>query len=284
MNRLNIQERAKILGCLVEGNSIRATARMTGADKKTVLRLLAEFGAACRKLHDEKVCNVKSLRVQCDEIWAFCHAKEKNVPADCKGVLGFGDVWTWTALCSDSKLIISYHVGFRDAQDALHLTDDLQKRLANRVQLTTDGHKAYMVAVEESFGGDVDYAMLIKLYGAPQGEGNERRYSPSECTGARKERMIGNPDRKHISTSHVERMNLNIRMGVRRFTRLTNAFSKKIENHIHALSLYFAYYNFGRVHQTLRVTPAMEAGLTDHIWSLEELAALAEPVEKRVLV
>ena len=284
MNRLNIQERAKILGCLVEGNSIRATARMTGADEKTVLRLLAEFGTACHRLHDEKVRNVKSLRVQCDEIWAFCHAKEKNVPADCKGVLGFGDVWTWTALCSDSKLIISYHVGFRDTQDALNLTDDLRKRLANRVQLTTDGHRAYLVAVEESFGGDVDYAMLVKLYGAPQGEGNERRYSPSECTGARKTRISGDPDHKHISTSHVERMNLNIRMGVRRFTRLTNAISTKIENHTHALSLYFAYYNFGRVHQTSRVTPAMEAGLTDHIWSLEELAALAEPAEKAALV
>ena len=284
MNRLSIKERAKILGCLVEGNSIRATARMTGADKKTVLRLLGEFGTASRKLHDELVRNVKSVRVQCDEIWAFCHAKEKNVPADCKGILGFGDVWTWTAFCSDTKLIISYHVGFRDAQDALHLTDDLQKRLANRVQLTTDGHKAYLVAVEESFGGDIDYAMLVKLYGAPQGSGNERRYSPAECTGSRKKRIIGDPERKYVSTSHVERMNLNIRMGVRRFTRLTNAFSKKIENHVHALSLYFAYYNFGRVHQTLRVTPAMQAGLTDHVWTLEELAALAEPVEKPALV
>ena len=284
MNRLSIQERANILGCLVEGNSIRATSRLTGADKKTVLRLLAQFGEACKRLHDERVRNVKSVRVQCDEIWAFCYAKEKNVPPDCKGVLGFGDVWTWTAFCSDSKLIISYHTGLRDAVDALHLTDDLRSRLANRVQLTTDGHKAYLVAVEESFGSDIDYAMLVKLYGAPQGEGNERRYSPSECTGARKERITGNPGRKHISTSHVERMNLNIRMGVRRFTRLTNAFSKKIENHIHALSIYFAYYNFGRVHQTLRVTPAMEAGLTDHIWTLEELAALAEPVEKLVRV
>ena len=158
MNRLCIQERAKVLGCLVEGNSMRATARITGVDKKTVVRLLAEFGAACHKLHDERVRNVKSVRVQCDEIWAFCYSKEKNVPADCKGVLGFGDVWTWTALCADSKLIISYHVGFRDAQDALHLTDDLQKRLASRVQLTTDGHKAYLVAVEESFGNDIDYA------------------------------------------------------------------------------------------------------------------------------
>lgn len=248
------------------------------------MRLLAEFGAACHKLHDERVRNVKSARVQCDEIWAFCYSKEKNVPDDCKGVLGFGDVWTWTALCADSKLIISYHVGFRDAQDALHLTDDLQKRLANRVQLTTDGHKAYLVAVEESFGGDVDYAQLVKLYGAPKGQGDERRYSPSECTGARKQRVTGDPDRKHISTSHVERMNLNIRMGIRRFTRLTNAFSKKIENHIHALSIYFAYYNFGRVHQTLRVTPAMQAGLTDHIWTLEELAALAEPAERPALV
>ncbi len=284
MNRLSIQERAKILGCLVEGNSLRATSRLTGKDKKTITRMLEEYGAACHKLHDERVRNVKSTRVQCDEIWAFVGMKQKNVPEDCKGTLGLGDVWTWTALCSDSKLIISYHVGFRDAQDALHLTDDLQKRLANRVQLTTDGHKAYLVAVEESFGADVDFAQLVKLYGAPQGQGDERRYSPSECTGARKQRITGDPDKKHISTSHVERMNLNIRMGVRRFTRLTNAFSKKIENHIHALSLYFAYYNFCRVHQSLRVTPAMEAGLTDHVWTIEELASLAESAKEPALV
>ena len=284
MNRLNIEQRAKILGCLVEGNSIRSTSRLTGADKKTVLRLLAEFGASCRKLHDERVRNVKSSRVQCDEVWSYCYAKEKNVLQDCKGVLGFGDVWTWTALCSTSKLIISYHIGLRDAEDALHLTDDLRSRLANRVQLTTDGHKAYLSAVEESFGADVDYAQLVKLYGAPKGEGNERRYSPADCTGTQKRRVTGNPNKRHVSTSHVERMNLNIRMGVRRFTRLTNAFSKKIENHIHALSIYFAYYNFCRIHQTLRVTPAMQAGLTDHVWTLEEIVALSEPIGSKTLI
>lgn len=192
-------------------------------------------------------------------------------------------MWTWTALFADSKPIISYHVGFRDAQDSLNQTDDSRKRLANRVQLTTDGHKAYLVAVEESFGGYVDYAQLAKLYVA-KGTGDERRYSPSECTGARKQRVTGDPDRKHISTSHAEGMNLNIRMGVRRFARLTNVFSKKIENHIHALAINFAYYNFGRVHQTLRVTPAMQAGLTDHIWTMEELAAHAELAKKPELV
>jgi IS1 family transposase len=283
MNRLSIQERAKIVACLVEGNSIRSTSRLTGADKKTVLRLIAQIGAGCKRLHDERVRNVKSALVQCDEIWQFCYAKEKNVPADCKGVLGFGDVWTWTALCSKSKLIISYHTGLRDAVDALHLTDDLRSRLAHRVQLTTDGHKAYLVAVEESFGADIDYAMLIKLYGTPEGQGNERRYSPAECIGSEKRVITGKPDTWRISTSHVERMNLNIRMGVRRFTRLTNAFSKKIENHMHALSLYFAYYNFCRIHQTLRVTPAMEAGLTDHVWTLEELVSLSEPISKTLM-
>jgi IS1 family transposase len=283
MNRLNIQERAKILGCMVEGNSIRATSRLTGADKKTVLRLLAEFGEACQQLHNNKVRNVTSQRVQCDEIWSFCYAKEKNVPADYKGVFGYGDVWTWTGLCADTKLILSYHVGMHDAPDALRFMDDLKSRLANRVQLTTDGYGAYLVAVGEAFGADVDYAMLVKIYGEPKGQGNERRYSAGECCGTRKRRITGDPARKDISTSYVERMNLNMRMGCRRFTRLTNAFSKKVENHVHALAIYFAYYNFCRVHQTLRVTPAMEAGLTDHVWSLEELAQLAEPAVSRLV-
>lgn len=276
MNRLSIQERAKIVACLVEGNSIRSTARLLDVDKKTVLRLITNIGGACKQLHDERVRNVKSERVQCDEIWQFCYAKEKNVPADCKGVLGFGDVWTWTGLCPVTKLIISYHTGLRDATDALYLMDDLRGRLANRVQLTTDGHRAYLSAVEDTFGAEIDYAMLIKLYGSPKGEGNERRYSPAECIGAEKRRVQGAPNPKYVSTSHVERMNLNMRMGMRRFTRLTNAFSKKIENHMHSISLYFAYYNFCRIHQTLRVTPAMAAGLSDHVWTLEQLVARAE--------
>jgi IS1 family transposase len=209
--------------------------------------------------------------------------KKRNVPADCKGVFGFGDVWTWTALCADSKLIVSYHVGMRDAQDAMHLMDDLRGRLAHRVQLTTDGRSAYVVPVNEAFGADVDYAMLIKIYGEASGKGNERRYSAGECCGTMKRKIIGNPAMKDVSTSYVERMNLNMRMGMRRFTRLTNAFSKKVENHIHALAVYFAYYNFCRIHQTLRVTPAMEAGLTDHVWTLEELAQLAEPASSRLI-
>ncbi|MGC2519704.1 MAG: IS1 family transposase [Burkholderiales bacterium] len=280
MNRLNIEQRAKILGCMVEGNSVRSTSRITGADKKTVLRLLAEFGEACKKFHDEKVRNVKSLRVQCDEIWSFVYAKEKNVPEQCKGQFGFGDVWTWTALDADSKLILSYRVDRRDEVAAHAFIDDLRGRLANRVQLTADGHHAYLVAVNDVFGADVDFAQLVKLYSIPKTKEDQRRYSPGECCGIRKRKIIGQPAKKDISTSYVERMNLNIRMGSRRFTRLTNAFSKKVENHIHAMAVYFAYYNFCRVHQSLRVTPAMEAGLTDHVWTLEELAALAGPVKK----
>ncbi len=283
MNRLSIEQRAKILGCMVEGNSVRATSRLTGADKKTVLRLLSEFGTACQKFHDATVRGVKSKRVQCDEIWSFVYAKERNVPARCKGVFGFGDVYTWTALCADTKLMLAYRVDRRDEQAAYAFMQDLQGRLANRVQLTTDGNFAYMTAVEDNFGADIDYAMLIKIYGEPQGKSAERRYSPAECCGTRKRRMIGNPARKDISTSYVERMNLNMRMGMRRFTRLTNAFSKKVENHVNALAIYFMYYNFGRIHQTLRVTPAMEAGLTDHVWTLEELAALAEPASSHLI-
>lgn len=273
----------RILGCMVEGNSVRATSRLTGADKKTVLRLLAEFGAACKEFHDENVRNVQSRRVQCDEIWSFCYAKQKNVPEDCNGVFGYGDVWTWTALCADSKLIISYNVASREIEDAMHFMDDLRSRLANRVQLTTDGLKVYAVAVSEAFGADVDFAMLHKIYSEPKGKGSERRYSAGECCGVSKKRVTGNPAKKDISTSYVERQNLTMRMSMRRFTRLTNAFSKKIENHAHAISLYFMHYNFCRIHQTLRVTPAMEAGLTDHVWSLEELATLAEPASSRLI-
>jgi IS1 family transposase len=280
MNRLNIEQRAKILGCMVEGNSVRATSRMTGADKKTVLRLLAEFGEACQQLHNDKVRNVKSQRIQCDEIWSFCYSKQANVPQKHKGKFGYGDVWTWTGLDADSKLIVSFYVGERDSFAATDFMRDLSGRLANRVQLTTDGYRAYLVAVEGAFGRDIDYGMLTKLYGAPKGNKQERRYSPGECCGTIKGAVCGNPDEKHISTSFVERQNLTMRMSMRRFTRLTNAFSKKVENHIHALAIYFAHYNFCRIHQTLRVTPAMEAGLTDHVWSLEEIAALAEKTQE----
>jgi IS1 family transposase len=277
MNRLNIEQRAKILGCMVEGNSVRATSRLLGVDKKTVLRLLAEFGSACQQFHDKTVRNLKSKRVQCDEIWSFVYSKEKNVPEKCKGVFGFGSVYTWTALCADTKLIIGYRVDRRDEEAAHAFIHDLSKRLTNRVQLSTDGHHAYLHAVEDTFGGDIDYAMIRKIYNAPGGRDGDGRYSPGECCGIKKKKIIGQPVRKDISTSYVERMNLNIRMGQRRFTRLTNAFSKKVENHIYAIAIYFMYYNFCRIHQTLRVTPAMEAGLTDHVWTLEEIVQLAEP-------
>jgi len=276
MNRLSIEDRAKILSCLVEGNSIRATARMTNTDKKTDLRLLADVGAACAEYHVKHVRNVPSKRVQCDEIWSFCYAKEANVPDGLKGQFGFGDVWTWTAICADTKLIISYGVDRRDEEAAQAFIYDLRSRLANRVQLTTDGHKVYLTAVKEHFGTDVDYAMLVKVYGTPYGNEHERRYSAAECCGTKKQKKIGYPARDKISTAYAERQNLNMRMSMRRFTRLTNAFSKKVQNHHHAIALHFMYYNFCRVHQTLRVTPAMEARLTDYVWSLEEIAKLAE--------
>jgi len=276
MNRLEVKDRARILGCLVEGNSIRATCRMTGAAKGTVIKLLTDVGAACKVYHDAVMRNLPCKRVQCDEIWSFCYAKQKNVPDELKGRFGFGDVYTWTALCADTKLIASYRVDRRDEEAAHAFINDLAGRLANRVQLTTDGHKAYIVAVEDAFGADVDYGMLVKLYGVPVGEGNERRYSPSDCTGTQKRRIIGMPDVKQVSTSFVERQNLTMRMSMRRFTRLTNGFSKKVENLSHAIALHFMYYNFCRIHQTLRVTPAMEAGISDHVWSLEEIAALVD--------
>lgn len=276
MNRLSIEDRAKILSCLVEGNSIRATARITNADKKTVLRLLADAGKACAEYHDKHVRNVPSKQIQCDEIWSFCYAKEANVPDHLKGTFGFGDVWTWTALCADTKLIVSYSVDRRSEEAAHTFAYDLRTRLANRVQLTTDGHKAYLTAIARYFGNDVDYAMLQKIYRAPKGQARspERRYSPGECCGIKKARKIGKPLLEAVSTSYVERQNLTMRMCMRRFTRLSNAFSKKVENLAHAVALHFMFYNYGRIHQTLRVTPAMQAGLTDHVWSLEEIAAL----------
>ncbi len=276
MNRLSIEERAKILGCLVEGNSIRATCRMTGRDKGAVLKLLADVGAACKRFHDENVREVQSRRVQVDEIWSFCYSKEKNVPADCKGIFGFGDVWTFTGLDADSKLMVAYQVSMRELPDALRFMDNLRGRLANRVQLTTDGLRIYMDAVAESFGADVDFAQLVKLYWEPKGKGPERRYSAGECCGTKRRKRIGNPIKNDISTSYVERQNLTMRMSMRRFTRLTNAFSKKVENLGYAVALHFMHYNFCRIHQTLRVTPAMESGLTDRVWSLEDLARLAD--------
>lgn len=276
MNRLSTADRAKILSCLVEGNSIRATCRMTCRDKGAVLKLLADVGAACKRYHDDHVFMLQSKRIQCDEIWSFCYAKEKNVPADLQGVFGIGDVWTWTAIDADTKLMIGYRVDRRDEEAARHFMDDLCKRLANRVQLTTDGFRQYLVAVPQAFGKGIDYGMLKKIYSSPKKGDSAARYSPGECCGVRRRKVIGKPIERAISTSYVERQNLTMRMSMRRFTRLTNAFSKKVENLAHAVALHFMYYNYGRVHQSLRVTPAMEAGLTDHVWSLEEIAALAD--------
>ena len=274
MNRLSNERRAQVIGALIEGSSIRSTARMTGVSKDAILKLIPDMGAACAAFHNAAVRGVKVQRVQCDEIWSFCYAKEKNVPIEKEGT-GAGSVWTWTAIDADSKLILSYLCGGRDASWACQFMEDLASRVTTRIQITTDGHRAYAEAVEGAFGMDVDYAMLIKLYGAPS-DRPDTRYSPAQCIGIRTGILSGNPDREHISTSYVERQNLNLRMGVRRFTRLTNAFSKKFENHCHMVAIYHAYYNFCRVHQTLRVTPAMEAGLTDHVWSLEELVGLLE--------
>lgn len=273
MNRLSVKERAQIVAALVEGNSIRSTCRMTGAAKGTTLKLLADIGKVCAKYHDEHVRNIRSKRVQCDEIWSFCYGKDKNISDEQKKE-GAGSLWTWTALDADSKLIVSYLCGGRDASWGLSFMEDLASRLATRIQITTDGHRAYAEAIEGAFGMEVDYAMLIKLYGTPANA--DTRYSPGEVIGTELKIISGDPNPRYISTSFVERQNLTMRMSMRRFTRLTNAFSKKLENHEHMLALYFMYYNFCRVHQTLRVTPAMEAGLSNHVWSVEELVGLLE--------
>lgn len=274
INKLNTQKRAQILGCLVEGMSIRATSRLTGASKNTITKLLIDVGEACAEYQNKMIRNLSCERVQCDEIWSFCYAKEKNVPEDKKGQFGYGDVWTWTAICADTKLVAAFLIGNRNAETGTVFMKDLASRFAHRVQLTTDGHKAYLLAVEEAFGCEIDYAMLVKLYGSDPEK--EVRYSPAKCVGTNTHHISGNPDPKHISTSYAERQNLTMRMSMRRFTRLTNAFSKKVENLGHAVALYFMYYNFARIHQTLRVTPAMEAGISDHVWSLEEIARLAD--------
>lgn len=260
---------------------MRATCRLTGAAKKTVERMLVIAGQACLKFHDKTVVGVNSKLVQVDEIWSFTYAKEKNVPfTKRKCQEGVGDTWTWTAFDADSKLLIAFRVGSRDASDAYFFIHDLKNRLANRVQLTSDGHKAYLQAVEDAFGADVDYAQLIKLYGMPYHPNaqptTEARYSPPVCTGAIKRTITGSPEKSLISTSFIERQNLNMRMEMRRFTRLTNAFSKKVENHAHMIAIHTVYHNFCRIHKTLRVTPAMEAGLADHVWTIAEMAALIE--------
>jgi len=273
MNRLNRDQRAKIIAALVEGNSLRAVARMCDVDFNTVLKLLPEIGKACAEYQRHVFVNLPCRRIQCDEIWSFFYAKEKNVPLEKQGQFGFGNVWTWVALDADTKLVPAWAVGSRDAQTAYGFIQDLADRLAHRVQLTTDGHRVYLEAVEAAFGGNVDYAMLVKMYGSDREA--EATYSSAECIGCRTAVICGSPNPRHVSTSYVERQNLTMRMQMRRFTRLTNAFSKKVANHEAAIALHYMHYNFWRIHQTLRVTPAMEAGVTDHVWSLEEVTNLA---------
>lgn len=274
MNILSVDERKQIVAALVEGNSMRAISRMTSVSRNTINKLLIDLGNACSAYQDKTFRNLKCKNIQCDEIWSFIGCKQKNVTDENKDN-GWGDVWTWVALDADTKLVPTWFVGTRDAGAAYHFIHDLKDRLANRVQLTTDGHKAYLSAVEDAFGTEVDYAMLQKIYGTEQPHG-EVRYSPAQCMGARRAVISGKPEHRHVSTSMVERQNLTMRMSMRRFTRLTNGFSKKVENHEHMLAVHYMYYNFGRIHQTLRVTPAMEAGVSDHVWSLEEIIALLD--------
>ena len=284
MNKLPLAKRAQVLTLLCEGVSMRSIERIVGCSINTVDKLLQDAGEAALAYHDKAVRGVKATRVQCDEIWSFVGAKQKNVAASKRASdPTAGDCWTWTAIEAETKLLISYQVGGRDAEYALMLMDDLRGRLANRVQLTTDGHRAYLSAVEEAFGVEIDYGMLVKLYGGETGgQGHERKYSPSECLGARKDTITGNPDPRHISTSYTERANLTMRMSMRRFTRLTNAFSKKLTNHAHMVALYALWYNFVRIHKTLRTSPAMAAGIEKRLWSMEDVVALIDARSARV--
>lgn len=281
MNRLSTAERAKIVQCLVEGMSIRATCRMTGAAKNTVVKLLVDLGKAVSRYQDEKLRNLPCKRIQADELWAFCYAKTRNVPEPHRGTFGYGDVWTWTALDPDSKLMVTWLVSSHEDDDAIMFLMDLRNRVPERIQLTTDGNLVYRGAVERVFGADIDYAQLVKDYGFQESEDGSptaRRYSPNIVKSIETRVLSGKPDPDHISTSHVERQNLTIRMGNRRFTRLTNAFSKKVENLSHAVSLHYMHYNFARPHMSLgkNVTPAMAAGIADHVWTAHEIAALLD--------
>ncbi len=282
VNKLSTAQRAKILHLLCEGNSVRAVTRLLNVGKNTVLNLMIDAGKACADYHDEHVHGLKSKRIQCDEIWSFVYAKQKNVVEAKAAPDGAGDAWTWTAIDADSKLIVCYFIGDRSGQSAIALMDDLCRRLANRVQLTTDGHKAYLEAVEGAFGADIDYAILNKIYGTAP-EAAKGRYSPAECIGVKKDTVEGKPDPKHVSTSYVERSNLTIRMQNRRFTRLTNGFSMKLENHAFSVALFAFFYNFCRIHKTLRVTPAMEAGVSDKLWEVADIVALIEAEEAKEL-
>lgn len=276
MNKLPLHKRTQIINLLVEGNSLRATSRIADVSINTVTKLLVDVGRACEKFHHEKVVGITAKRIQADEIWSFVYAKQKNVPDGMEEVAG--DVWTWTAIDADSKLIVSWAVGGRDIDTACDFMRDVASRVKNRMQLTTDGLHAYLEAVTDSFGSQIDFAQLVKVYGASTGSNKtERKYSPAECIGCDKNIVSGNPDPEHISTSYVERQNLTMRMHMRRFTRLTNAFSKKLENHCHAIALHFVYYNFVKIHKTLRVPPAMEVGLIKRLMTIEDIVKLAEP-------
>ena len=276
MNRLSLEKKARVISALVEGNSILATCRITNTAKGTVIRLLRDVGKACAEYQDSNLRNLPCQRIECDEIWSFCYAKQKNVPGDRQGQFGYGDVWTFVALDADTKLVLSWLVGLRELEYAYAFAQDIKERLSNRVQLTTDGHRMYYEAVRNAFGDDIDYAMLVKYYGNTQDECG--RYSPPKCTQAKAKLIKGSPDMTRVSTSYIERQNLTMRMSMRRFTRLTNGFSKKIENLEYAVALHFMYYNFARPHKTLTnpypKTPAMAAGLANHIWNIEELAKL----------
>jgi IS1 family transposase len=269
MNKLNTADRVRVVAALVEGNSINSTVRMTGISKPTILKLIRDLGDACANFHDREVQDVPAKRVQADEVWAFCQCKQKNVKAENAGVLGHGDVWTWTAIDADTKLMIAWRIGTRDATEFLR---DVASRLSTRIQLTTDAHGVYRDAVNDNFGTNIDYAQLIKIFG--QTFAGPARYSPAACMGIEKRKIYGDPDSDHISTSYVERSNLTVRMGMRRYTRLTNGFSKKIENHVAMTTIFFVYYNYCRIHMTLKVTPAMEAGLTDRLWEIADLVNL----------
>lgn len=277
MNSLDNKKRVQVVAALVEGMSIRATVRMTGVAKNTIVKLLSDLGMACADYQDKAFQNLTCKKIQCDEIWSFVGAKQKNVPDFLKDHFGIGDVWTWVSMDADTKLVPCWLVGNRSSNTAMEFIHDLAGRLANKVQLTTDGHKPYLEAVESAFGGDIDYAQLVKIYGGPQSKQDQIKYSPAECLGCKKVVVSGNPDGRDVSTSFIERQNLTMRMSMRRFTRLTNGFSKKVENHAHAIALHYMYYNFVRIHKSLRCTPAMAANVTSKLWSIEDIIEMALP-------
>lgn len=280
-NKLDNKKRVQVVAALVEGNSIRATVRMTGVAKNTIVKLLADLGAACAEYQDQAFRNLTCKKIQCDEIWSFVGSKAKNVSPEKEGIFGYGDVWTWVSMDAETKLVPCWLVGPRNTEAAMEFIHDLASRLANKVQLTTDGHRPYLEAVESAFGGEIDYAQLVKIYGASPSKQDQIKYSPAECLGCKKVVVTGNPKGKDVSTSYIERQNLTMRMSMRRFTRLTNGFSKKIENHAHAIALHYMYYNFVRIHKSLRCTPAMAAGVTSRLWEIEDIVALLPEAESK---